>query len=225
MSNCGTNFAYEPPINKATTSNGAGPVSWGDIIGDINSQIDLKAKFTSIVNQLSDKSDKNHNHDATYSKLGHVHLISEISGLQTALNGKANMVHTHSINDVAELQIDLNAKVGINDERLSDARVPLAHNHDSIYSKLGHSHEDLYAPLSHLSVANLHIPLGGGLDYFLTKTETGDLIWKTVQASTGGGVSWGAITGNIQDQSDLYENYLKVVRIRTEVNNGGGGAA
>ena len=38
------------------------------------------------------------------------HQISNISGLQTALNGKANSVHTHSSADVTGLQTALNGK-------------------------------------------------------------------------------------------------------------------
>ena len=38
------------------------------------------------------------------------HQISNISGLQTALNSKANSVHTHSIADVTGLQTALNGK-------------------------------------------------------------------------------------------------------------------
>ena len=38
------------------------------------------------------------------------HQISNISGLQAALNGKANSVHTHSIADVTGLQTALNGK-------------------------------------------------------------------------------------------------------------------
>ena len=38
------------------------------------------------------------------------HQISNISGLQGALNGKANSVHTHSIGDVTGLQTALNDK-------------------------------------------------------------------------------------------------------------------
>ena len=38
------------------------------------------------------------------------HEISNISGLQTALNGKADSVHAHSIADVTGLQTALNGK-------------------------------------------------------------------------------------------------------------------
>ena len=38
------------------------------------------------------------------------HEVSNISGLQAALNGKADSVHTHSIADVTGLQTALNGK-------------------------------------------------------------------------------------------------------------------
>ena len=41
------------------------------------------------------------------------HEVSNISGLQAALNGKADSVHTHSIADVTGLQTALNGKQDI----------------------------------------------------------------------------------------------------------------
>lgn len=41
------------------------------------------------------------------------HQINNISGLQTALNGKANSVHTHSIANVTGLQTALNDKQNV----------------------------------------------------------------------------------------------------------------
>ena len=38
------------------------------------------------------------------------HQINNVFGLQSALNGKANMVHTHSISDVSGLQSALDSK-------------------------------------------------------------------------------------------------------------------
>ncbi|GIW22520.1 MAG: hypothetical protein KatS3mg068_1527 [Candidatus Sericytochromatia bacterium] len=43
----------------------------------------------------------------------HTHIISEISGLQNALDGKANVSHTHNISDVNNLQDQLNSKSNI----------------------------------------------------------------------------------------------------------------
>jgi hypothetical protein len=40
-------------------------------------------------------------------------------------------------------------KVDTTDSRLSDARTPLAHNHDSAYSALTHNHDSAYAAVNH----------------------------------------------------------------------------
>lgn len=44
----------------------------------------------------SDFASANHNHDGDYADASHTHAQSEISGLETALNGKASTSHTHS---------------------------------------------------------------------------------------------------------------------------------
>lgn len=48
----------------------------------VKSEVDAK---------LFGKSDSNHNHDATYSKVGHGHAISEVSDLLATLDGKLNI--------------------------------------------------------------------------------------------------------------------------------------
>lgn len=79
------------------------------------------------------------------------HSIDNIAGLQDALNTKSNIGHVHTISSVTGLQTVLDAKENVfskntafnknfgtsvgtvcegNDGRLSDARVPLAHNHN-----------------------------------------------------------------------------------------------
>jgi hypothetical protein len=40
----------------------------------------------------------------------HTHAIADVTGLQTALNGKADLVHTHAIADVTGLQTALDGK-------------------------------------------------------------------------------------------------------------------
>lgn len=95
--------------------------------------------------------------------------ISTVTGLQTALDGKANSSHTHTLSDVSDAgtaaALDVpatgNAAVGEvvkgNDTRLSDARTPTAHTHDDRYytesevdsllggkSDTGHTHDDRY---------------------------------------------------------------------------------
>lgn len=45
-----------------------------------------------------------------YAAKIHTHEISDVVGLQNALNGKAASVHTHAISDITNLQSSLNAK-------------------------------------------------------------------------------------------------------------------
>ena len=49
---------------------------------------------------------------ATVADDSHNHVIANVDGLQTALDGKAASVHTHVISDVTGLQTALDAKVG-----------------------------------------------------------------------------------------------------------------
>lgn len=41
-----------------------------------------------------------HNHNGTYAPVSHSHAISDVTNLQTTLNGKASSTHTHDVTDV-----------------------------------------------------------------------------------------------------------------------------
>lgn len=56
-------------------------------------------------------------------------LQDALDALTTTVAGKAASVHGHAIADVTGLQTALDGKVGTGDERLSDARTPLSHTH------------------------------------------------------------------------------------------------
>jgi YVTN family beta-propeller protein len=56
----------------------------------------------------------------------HNHVIANVDGLQTALDGKSNTGHGHAIGDVSGLQSAL------------DGKSSTSHNHDSTYAPLGH---------------------------------------------------------------------------------------
>jgi hypothetical protein len=51
--------------------------------------------------------------DARYAQISHAHTISNITGLQTALDGKAAATHTHTISDVGGLQTALDGKQSV----------------------------------------------------------------------------------------------------------------
>jgi hypothetical protein len=54
------------------------------------------------------------NHASAFAAAVHTHVIGDVSGLQTALDGKAATVHTHAIGDVTGLQTALDSKVDEN---------------------------------------------------------------------------------------------------------------
>ena len=158
-----------------------GPVSWTFIrnkpstfppsahthpLGDVSGlQAALDAKVGNTDPRLSDARDpKAHTHSwasltgkpGTFPPEGHGHSISDISGLQQALEDAANSgtgggggdgspvtwisilnkpsefppeSHTHLVRDVNGLQAALDAKIGDTDPRLTDARTPKSHTH------------------------------------------------------------------------------------------------
>lgn len=92
------------------TISGGGSSSWGSITGDINTQTDLQTVLSS------------------KAAIAHTHSISDVSGLQTALDGKqaagsyapashshikaniTDFAHTHPINEIVNLQTALDSK-------------------------------------------------------------------------------------------------------------------
>lgn len=55
-------------------------------------------------------SPKTHNHDGVYAKSSHTHTTSQVTGLDSALAGKAPTSHTHTIAQVTNLQSSLDSK-------------------------------------------------------------------------------------------------------------------
>ena len=49
---------------------------------------------------LEGKANVNHNHDGVYAPASHTHTTAQVTGLDTALAGKANSSHTHSANQI-----------------------------------------------------------------------------------------------------------------------------
>ena len=68
----------------------------------------------------------NHNHDTEYAAISHTHSISNITNLQTTLDGKASTSHNHDSSYAA-----------------------INHNHNSLYSSINHNHDTDYAAINH----------------------------------------------------------------------------
>lgn len=58
-------------------------------------------------------SPKSHNHDGVYAKSAHTHTTAQVTGLDSALSGKAPTSHTHTIAQVTNLQSQLDSKVPV----------------------------------------------------------------------------------------------------------------
>lgn len=92
--------------------------------------------------KLAGKSDTTHNHNSLYAALSHIHSISQVTGLQAALDGKASSTHnhndtyasiTHDHDDRYYTESEVNLKL--------DAKADSNHNHDMTYAQKSHNHE------------------------------------------------------------------------------------
>lgn len=45
---------------------------------------------------------KNHNHDSVYAAKSHTHTTAQVTGLDSALSGKANVSHTHTKSQITD---------------------------------------------------------------------------------------------------------------------------
>jgi hypothetical protein len=100
-------------------------------------QTALDSKASSTHNHDADYADINHNHDTAYASashnhdtdyaaLAHTHTIADVTGLQTALDGKASSTHNHDADYSA-----------------------INHNHDADYADINHNHDSVYAAINH----------------------------------------------------------------------------
>lgn len=128
-----------------------------------------------------------HNHEGVYALAGHSHVIADVSGLQTALDGKqasgsysltshnhtgvyAPVSHSHVIADVTGLQTTLDGKQASGSYSLT------SHNHDGTYATAAHNHSGVYEPV---------ISAGNTGQYW-----RGDKTWQTLP---GGADPWAYI--------------------------------
>lgn len=73
-----------------------GSSSWGDISGTLADQADLKTALDGKApTHTHPYASDSHNHDASYAPVSHNHSTAEVTGLDTALAGKASTGHNH----------------------------------------------------------------------------------------------------------------------------------
>jgi hypothetical protein len=94
--------------------------------------------YAAIVHTHSDYSLTGHDHDGVYAVTGHGHAIDEVTGLQTALNGKAAVSHNHNT-VYAAINHDHSAIYAALGHTHGEYALT-GHNHNSVYSAIGHGH-------------------------------------------------------------------------------------
>ena len=86
----------------------------------------------------TNKAASTHTH-STYAALSHVHLISDVTGLQAALDAKSATTHNHDATYAALVHVHLISGVtGL--QAAHDAKSATTHNHDTVYATLAHVH-------------------------------------------------------------------------------------
>jgi hypothetical protein len=130
-------------VNAAATADAA---PWAGITGkpstfppETHNHDDLYYTESEVDTALAGKASATHDHDADYAALSHSHAIADVTGLQTALDGKqasgsyAAASHTHAWADITGEPTTL-AGYGITDAASS------THNHDGTYAAASHTH-------------------------------------------------------------------------------------
>lgn len=139
---------------------------------------------------------------ATLGVPSHTHAISEVTGLQTALDSKALASHTHAISGVVGLQSALDSKAALghghtiseiaNLQTTLDGKAAVSHNHDSAYAALSHNHGGIYAPYDHHH-SGTYSPVGHNHDSAYAALSHGHQMSEIANLQAELGDIWDAI--------------------------------
>ena len=221
---------------------GSGSSTWGSITGTLSSQTDLQSA-------LNGKASSTHTHiiaDVTglqtaldgkqvagsYAASSHTHIIADVTGLQTALDGKqaagsyAAASHTHIIGDVTGLQAALDGKQAAGsyqplatvltnttasfttalETKLNGIATGATANATdaALRDRSTHTGTQTASTISDFSEAvddRVGALLVAGTNITLNYDDAANSL--TINASGGGSVAWGSITGTLSSQTDL----------------------
>lgn len=162
-----------------------------------------------------------------FSTSGHIHVIGNITGLQTALDGKASSSHTHLISNITGLQSELNEKASLGHiheivsvtglQTALDGKAGLVHTHvisdvtglqTALDGKLSatHNHDGVYAPVSHThTIANV-TGLQTALDGKASATHT-HAQYATLTGATFSGEIEAPQIGNLLNTDLVIDSY------------------
>jgi hypothetical protein len=122
----------------------------------------------------------------------HGHVIADITGLQTALDGKAATSHTHTISNITGLQVALDGKAAVSHTHVIADITGLQTTLDG---KAASSHTHIIGDITGLQTAlnTQGMPTGGAAGQVLTKVNATNYnaVWADPTGGTGGGTGIG----------------------------------
>lgn len=151
-----------------------------------------KGAFGSIVTKnINDYATANHNHDSVYAKLSHNHAISDITNLQTTLNGKANSSHTHSYLPLSGGTLTGNLTVNGGITTSSDIIIPsICFSQDKDSIALGMTADNtIIVPNHKITIGNL-LKANGGISTEDISTTNIDITKLTFTRSTAASINF-----------------------------------
>lgn len=167
---------------------------WNGAFSDTSSNLAYcnKGAFGSIVTKnINDYATANHNHDSVYAKLSHNHAISDITNLQTTLNGKANSSHTHSYLPLSGGTLTGNLTVNGGITTSSDIIIPsICFSQDKDSIALGMTADNtIIVPNHKIAIGNL-LKANGGISTEDISTTNIDITKLTFTGSTAASINF-----------------------------------
>lgn len=155
------------PVISSTGGGGGGAV-WGSITGTLSSQTDLQTV-------LNGKQAA-----GSYAAAVHTHPISDVTNLQTSLDGKAASSHTHPQSDVTNLTSDLALKAPLASPAFTGsptAPTPTAGDNDtSVATTAFVQTAKVDATVQELIRDTIWLALIGGTDITISQSDPSDTI-------------------------------------------------
>ena len=105
----------EAPLVSSFTTNGLGERVWTLSIPESSTTADgyMSSGQSTLLNQHQTRLDQVDSELANRSVIGHTHAITDVVGLQSALDGKTSIGHTHLSSDITDLDVLLAQKINI----------------------------------------------------------------------------------------------------------------
>jgi len=202
-----------------TLSTGTGLTGGGDLSADRTFAVDFAASGVSSSTKAV-RADDSRLSDAR-TPTAHTHSISDVTNLQTTLDGKAASSHTHAISDVTNLQTTLDGKAAashthaagdITSGTLNIARIPTGTTSSTVCIGNDSRLSDARTPLAHTHAISDVTNLQTSLDGKAASVHTHAISDVTgLQTALDGK----AATSHVHSAADVTTGTLDIARIPT----------